>query len=255
MIELEAAGTGQVLVIGHRGAMGCAPENTLASFEKGLELGADVLELDVHLSRDGHVVVIHDGDVSRTTDGTGRVGDMTLDQLKSLDAGSWFGASFRGQQVPTLKEVLDWARTRISLAIEIKGDPTPDARLTQAVVTSVREAGMIGQVMLISFHHDTVKEAKALEPRLATGILFVGSLVDTVGAARAANADSVRPKWDCWTAEKVREVHSASLTASTWNADDEGLIEFLVGLGVDSIGANHPDRLRAYLDRIGLSWR
>ena len=111
---------------------------------------------------------------------------------------------------------------------------------------------MIDEVIVISFHHPTVKRVKQLDSRLSTGILFTGRLVDMVGAARAALADSVRPKWEYWTPAAVKEVHAAGLTASAWNADDESLIEHVVNLGVDSIGANYPDRLRAYLDRHGL---
>src|SRR5919197_4354903 len=102
-------GVGRPLVVGHRGAMGYAPENTLASFELAVEQGADVVELDVHLSRDGQVVVIHDEQLDRTTDGRGLVGDRTLDELKRLDAGSWFDPRFAGQRIPTLHEVLAWA--------------------------------------------------------------------------------------------------------------------------------------------------
>ena len=254
MLELDAARTGKVLVIGHRGALGHAPENTFASFKKGLELGSDVLELDVQLSRDGHLMVIHDGDVSRTTDGKGHVRDLTLEQIKALDAGSWFDDAFAGEQVPTLHEVLAWAKNRIPLAVEIKGDPTPDSAMAPRIVAALRQHDMIDEVMLISFHHDMLVLARELEPRLTTGILYVGSLVDTVGAAHAAKADSVRPAWNYWTAAKVAVVHAAGLTASAWNADVEGLMEHLVSLGVDSIGANYPDRLRRFLDRRGLSW-
>jgi glycerophosphoryl diester phosphodiesterase len=89
---------------------------------------------------------------------------------------------------------------------------------------------------------------------LATGILYVGRLLETVGATKAALADSARPSWPYWTTELVDQVHAAGLTASTWNADDEELMKYLVGLGVDSIGSNYPDRLRTFLDRRGLSW-
>src|SRR5215471_12590471 len=103
---------GRVWVVGHRGAMGYCPENTLASFERGLELGADWIELDVHLSRDGQLIVIHDETLDRTTSGHGLVRDHTLAELKRLDAGAWFGAEYAGQRIPTLDEVLDWAHRR-----------------------------------------------------------------------------------------------------------------------------------------------
>jgi glycerophosphoryl diester phosphodiesterase len=114
--------------------------------------------------------------------------------------------------------------------------------------------GMTDEAMIISFYHSSVKRVKELDPRLATGILFGGRLIDFVGATKAALADSARPGWRYWTTELVDQIHAAGLTASTWNADDEKLMEYLVALGVDSIGSNYPDRLRTYLDRRGVSW-
>jgi glycerophosphoryl diester phosphodiesterase len=254
MLELEALGRGKVLVIGHRGALGYAPENTLASFERGVECGADLLELDIHLSRDGELIVMHDADVSRTTDGRGHIENMTLTDIKKLDAGSWFAPQYQGERVPTLSEVLNWAKGRVSLVIEIKGDPQPAPGIEQKLIEALNEKSMFDEVMIISFFHLSVKRVKELEPRLATGILYGACLADTVGATRAALADSARPSWRYWTAELVDQVHAAGLTASTWNADDEALMAYLVGLGVDSIGSNYPDRLRSYLDRRGLGW-
>ena len=123
-------------VVGHRGAMGHCPENTLASFERGLELGADWIELDVHLSRDDALVVIHDETVDRTTNGHGAVRDHTLAELKALDAGGWFGPEYAGQRIPTLDEVLAWARQRDTIVdIEIKNAPVYYAGIEAAAVT------------------------------------------------------------------------------------------------------------------------
>lgn len=255
MLELEARGSGKVLVIGHRGALGYAPENTMASFVKGLECGADLIELDVHLSADDAIVVIHDDDVSRTTDGGGPVREMTLAEIKRLDAGSRFDPKFCGERVPTLDEVLDWARGRVQLVVEIKGGPGPAPGIEERVVRALRDHRMVDEVMVISFHHPSVLRVKALEPALATGILYAARLVDTVGAARAAGADSVRPQWSYWARNLVDEVHAAGLLASTWVANDEPRMEYLVRLGMDSIGTDYPDRLRRYLDRVGRGWR
>src|SRR5918911_3997990 len=130
---------GRVWVVGHRGAMGHCPENTPASFERGLELGADWIELDVHLSRDGALVVIHDETVDRTTNGHGAVRDHTLAELEALDAGSWFGADYAGQRIPTLDEVLTWARRRDTIVdIEIKNAPVYYPGIEAAVVEALR---------------------------------------------------------------------------------------------------------------------
>jgi glycerophosphoryl diester phosphodiesterase len=255
VLELTARGSGKVLVVGHRGALGYAPENTMASFEKGVECGADLLELDVHLTADGELAVIHDDDVSRTTDGRGAVRTMTLAELWRLDAGGWFNERYRGERMPSLADVLAWARSRVELLVEIKGGPLPAPGIEEKVVAAVRAHRMLDHVMVISFHHESVKRVKELEPSLATGILYSARLVDTVGAARAARADSVRPGWAYWTAELVEEVHAAGLVAHAWNANDEARMEYLVKLGVDSVGTDYPDRLRHYLDRTGRGWR
>ena len=254
MLEIEAAGSGKVLVIGHRGAMGHAPENTMASFHRGYEMGSDVIELDIHMSQDGELIVMHDGDVSRTTNGSGHIKDMTLAEIESLDAGSHFGTDFKGERVPVLQEVLAWAKDKVPLVVEVKGDPHPTEGIEEKLVFLLREQEMLDRVMAISFHHTSVKRVKELEPSVATGVLFTGRLVNSVEVARAALADSVRPSWKYWSTELVDEVHSAGLTASTWTVNDEETLEYLVGLGIDSIGTNYPDRLRAILDRLGRSW-
>src|SRR3981081_1641417 len=129
---------GRVWVIGHRGAMGHCPENTFASFERGLELGADWIELDVHLSRDGALMVIHDETVDRTTNGSGLVQEHTLAELKELDAGAWFSPAYGGQRIPTLDEVLVWARARGTiLDIEIKNAPVYYAGIEEKVVATL----------------------------------------------------------------------------------------------------------------------
>ena len=254
MLEIKAAGSGKMLVIGHRGAMGHAPENTMVSFRMGYEMGSDVIELDIHMNRDGELIVMHDGDVGRTTDGSGHIKDMTLQEIRSLDAGSHFGTEFRGARVPILQEVLAWARDKVPLAVEVKGDPQPSVGIEEKLVELLREQEMLDRVMVISFHHSSVKRVKELEPSAATGVLFTGQLVKSVEAARAALADSVRPSWKYWSADLVKEVHDAGLTASTWTVNDEETMEYLVGLGIDSIGTNYPDRLRGVLDRLGRSW-
>ena len=243
MIEVEKANTGEVLVIGHRGAMGYAPENTMASFEMAVELDADLVELDVHLSRDDELVVIHDPNLGRTTDGHGRVKDLSLAELKRLDAGAAFDSRFSGERIPALREVLEWACEKMPLVIEIKGDPEPASGIEEKLIDLIGEYHMLDKVMLISFHHPSVKRVKEIEPGLATGILYAGYLVDTVAAANAALADSLRPAWSYWTEELVREAHAAGLAASTWTVNEPNIATALQRIGIDSIGTNYPDTI------------
>lgn len=255
MLEIAAANTGKILVIGHRGALAYAPENTMVSFELALEQGADLIELDVHLSADGELVVMHDNQVSRTTDGCGHIKDMTVAEIKKLDAGVRFGEQFRGERVPTLPEVLAWARDRVPLVIELKGDPAPSDGIESALVGMLHSHRMADRVTVISFWHGSVKRVKELEPSIATGILYAGHLVDTVGAARAALCDSVRVPAGYWTKELVDELHSVGLHTTAWQSEEDELTLRLARMGLDSIGTNYPDRMRACLDRNGLGWK
>jgi glycerophosphoryl diester phosphodiesterase len=240
---------GRVWVVGHRGAMGHRPENTFASFEHGLELGADWIELDVHLTRDGALAVIHDESVDRTTDGHGLVKDHTLAELKLLDAGAWFGPAYAGQRIPTLDEVLDWARRRGTVVdIEIKNAPIYYTDIEDAVVKALDRQQMAEQVIVISFDHATVKRVKALDARIATGVLYAGRPVDGgIGLAREANADALLPHWAYVTSEDVHVAHEAGLAVAPWATSDPQVLRHLIAAGVDGIGTNHPDVLRGIL--------
>jgi glycerophosphoryl diester phosphodiesterase len=249
LIEIEAVGSGRVIVLGHRGAMGHAPENTMASFRRALELGADAVELDVRLSRDGHVVVMHDASVDRTTNGSGRIAELDLEEIKALDAGGAFAPDFRGERIPTFAEVLAWAVDQTELVVEIKGDPEPDPGVLEKTIRLIGEHGMSGRTMVISFHHPTVRRCRDLDGDIATGILYGGRLADPAAAAREAAADSVRPAARLVTPELARGLHAAGLAVSPWTVNETAGMGELISMGVDSIATNYPDRLRALVAR------
>ena len=214
----------------------------MAAFERGLELGADWIELDVHLSRDEALVVIHDETLDRTTNGHGRVREHTLAELGTLDAGG-------GQRIPTLDEVLAWARARETIVdIEIKNAPVYYAGIEQKVVAAVSAAGMSDNVIVISFDHVAVRRVHELEPRIATGVLYACRPIDGgVGLARAASADAVLPHWTYVTREDVEAAHAAGLAVAPWATSDPEVMRHLIACGVDSIGTDHPDILRGVL--------
>ncbi len=247
MIEKQYGGTGKIIVQGHRGALGHVPENTLPSFQAGYEMGADVLELDVHLSADNQLVVMHDPEVSRTTDGTGRIQNMTVEQIKALDAGIRFSDLFSNTRVPLLSEVLAWAKDKIQLIIEIKGDPFPAPGIEELVVKEVTEFGMLDKVLIISFYHESVRRIKELSSIL-TGILYTGRPIDPVQMTLQANADSFRCYWKYLHADDIKKAHNAGMWVSCWGADTEEEFEKVAEIGIDSIGCNYPDRLRKWLD-------
>ena len=218
--------------------MGYCPENTMASFERALELGADWVELDVHLSRDGALIVIHDETLERTTNGHGQVREHTLAELRTLDAGD-------GQHIPTLDEVLAWARDRKTVVdIEIKNAPIYYPNIEDKVVAAVNEAEMIERVIVISFDHAAVKRVKELDSRIATGVLYGCRPLDGgVPLAHDARADAVLPHWTYITAEDVQLAHNAGISVAPWATSDPDAMRHLIDCGVDAIATNHPDVL------------
>lgn len=247
MLQVIAARRGgKPIICGHRGAAGHAPENTLAAFRKGRELGADLLELDVQLTRDGQVVVIHDYTLDRTTNGRGEVQEHTLAELKALDAGSWYGPSFAGEQIPTLEEVVAWAKGKAKLSIEIKCRPSTIGDLPERVVNICRSHAIVEETMVISFDHIAIRRVKEREPNLAGGIIFYARLVDPIAAARAAMADVLNMASQFISPDLCELAHANDLAVQCL-MNDPREARLLVEMGVDVIDTDYPDRVRAAL--------
>ena len=251
MIEQTVTGSGRVVVVGHRGADGYAPENTMVSFEKAAALGAHAFECDVRLTRDGKVVVLHDATVDRVSSGSGAVADMTLAELRALDFGVHF-PQFGVQSLPTLAEALEAAkRLGIEIVVEIKGEPEPPRQLVSRVVALVREADMVERCAIISFYHPCLAWVREQDDRLSTGILFGHDTPDPVAEARAFGANSVRPYYGRVTERLADDVHAAGLCLHTWNANDPDLTRRLALMGADSLGSDRPDVVRQTLFDMG----
>lgn len=159
----QKASLGRPLAMGHRGASGSAPENTMASFRRAKELGADAVECDVHLSSDGHLMVIHDSTLDRTTNGRGPVSALPMAELKALDAGSWYGPAFSGEPLPTLEELLEWSATGLPVVIEVKWHP--DAmKVVEACIKLVDRMHAQERVAFIAFDHRVALGIKQARP-------------------------------------------------------------------------------------------
>src|SRR5258706_7669974 len=164
-----------MLVIAHRGASGHAPENTLAAFRKAVAHGAPFIETDLQLSRDARFVAIHDSTVDRTTGSCGAVHDLTLAELRRLDAGSWFGSEFAGEHIPTLEEILEFAKRHdVVFYLEIK--PGGSWGGEHALIGALRESGEIARTVVISFDASVVGAVRKTEPTLMTGLLYDGQI-------------------------------------------------------------------------------
>jgi glycerophosphoryl diester phosphodiesterase len=231
--------------------MDYAPENTISSFSKALEMGVDAIELDVHLSQDGEVVVIHDEHLERTTDGRGLVRDHTLTALKSLDAGRHFGEQFEGERIPTLREVLELVTDRVPLIIEIKNLPIPYAGIEQRVIEISANANALERIQIISFDHPTIKRVQMLDAGAASGLLYMGRLLNAVSVARDAGAAALCPHWSSIQAMDVRLVHQAGLSVHCWTTSDTRVVRMLSSMDVDSITTNDPSSVATALGRPG----
>ena len=248
-------------VIGHRGAAGLAPENTLASFRTAIALGVDAVEFDLHVSRDGELVVIHDDTLDRTTTGTGRIETLTLEEIHRADAGVKWGPRFAGERVPTLREVIDLvgetAPPRFRLNIELKfgagGKGKPEG-FEQKVLDQVREAGMLARTTIQSFHHPSVALAKRLAPEIRAGLLVEAPEVpaNPVPLVRRQGADLYAPNYRALNPELVERLHTAGIGILTWTPNTEGDLHRVLDLGVggfptDSITTDFPNRLLGIL--------
>lgn len=224
-----------VQIIGHRGVKAYEPENTLGSIRRALDMGVDAVEIDVHLSRDGRLAVIHDATVDRTTNGRGRVKDLNWEELRQLDAG-------RGERIPSLEEVVALTRGRVHLVVELK-----DPEAVGPLAAFFRKHRLFDAAHAISFWHPAVKALRELEPRIKTGVLLVGQPVDAPALARAAGAEALFLNFVYVNKELVQTAKSAGLLVFVWNIDTvEEFLPFL-DMGLDGIGSNKPDILIKYL--------
>lgn len=236
------------MAIAHRGASSYAPENTFAAFDLALGMGARHIELDVEATRDGHIVVIHDDTVDRTTNGSGPVTGHTLEALQALDAGVWFGKEFAGQRIPLFRDVLTRYKGRVHIHTEIKGRST---QLSLRTADLVRQHGMADQVTITSFQKARLDEMRAYAPELP-----VGWLLAQVGDAEIAQARELGPRQICpraniVTAELVCRLHAEGFVVRAWGVATEALMRQVIEAGADGMTVNFPDKLIAYLTSIG----
>lgn len=242
----------RVQVIAHRGASVAAPENTLAAFGQAMALGVDGLELDVQPTRDGAVVVLHDETLERTTSGEGYVFEQALDDLRTLEAGSWFNrahperarAEYLSQPIPTLAEVLALvAPHAVRLYVEIKVSERTPSGFEERVLEAVREHDIENRTVVLSFDPNTLRRVRQLAPAVATGVLFRELPADPIFLARTIGSTGIAPRVDRVTRELVEAAHRAGLVVATWTADTPELLRRLIAMGVDGIVTNVPEVL------------
>lgn len=220
-----------VLRIGHRGAAGHAPENTLAAIRKGIALGVDFVEIDVRRTADGVLVVLHDATVNRTTNGKGRIDRLCLWDIEKLNAGN-------GEHIPTLDEVLRVAAGKTGLMLELKVNG-----VAQQTVETVHEAGFKDPVLYASFLHDELKHVRAVDPEASLMVLFGGLSRITVSRAMKYGPSSVGLRHDKATRSLVEAFHRAGLFVFVYTVNTPSDIQHALSLDVDGVISNFPDRI------------
>ncbi|MFF3751801.1 glycerophosphodiester phosphodiesterase [Streptomyces sp. NPDC002018] len=213
--------------IGHRGVMGVAPENTLRSFVHAERAGMDAIELDLHLSKDGALVVMHDTEVDRTTDGTGAVADRTLAELRELNAGD-------GERVPVFEEVLDAVRS--PLQAEIK-----DVAAARALAEVIHRRGLAGRVEVSSFHDEAVAEIAALVPGVRTVLIASRWGADVVDRAEAVGAASLALNIRRLTLEVVERAHDRGIRVIGWVVNTQDQLRLARAFALDAVTTDLPE--------------
>lgn len=244
-------------VIAHRGTSAHYPENTLPAFQHALDAGSDWVEFDVVTTSDNAVVVSHDTTVDRTTNGTGKICNMTLDDIKQLDAGAWYDSAFAGEPIPTLDSVLDLFRNSPTrLCIEIKGDTIDESiRTARRTVEQLQRREYLRHTVITSFDADCLKMIKTWEPLLATGLdpdRQDGSYTPWQLCTQVLNcqANFLLHRHETLTQAIVDEAHLHGFNLWTWTVDTPSDIDRVIQLNVDAIMTNQTELLRDHLDRL-----
>jgi glycerophosphoryl diester phosphodiesterase len=246
-MNLDQVYHNDTLIWAHRGASGHAPQNTLAAFLLAAEMGADGIELDVHFSRDGEAVVIHDDTVDATTDGCGRVRDLTLAELQSLDAGGWFDEQFAGERIPTLEQVFEQVGHRLLINVEIKVEAGYHPVDQEAeTVRLIEDHQLVDRVIISSFSPSSLRRVHRLNPNIALGFLYarpepalLPRVLEWFGTAHQA----VHPGLSMVDAQYVRRAHRWGKRINVWTVNEEHDMRRMRDLGVDGIITNYPDVL------------
>lgn len=236
--------TKRPLVFGHRGASAYAPVNTLPAFDLALKHGADGVELDVWLSADGHLVVIHDAVVDHTTDGNGSVGGMTLAQLKELDAGSWFNEAFAGTRIPTLEEVFEALGQKLFINVEIKSVTIYTDGIEQALAETITRFNLQTSVIVSSFNPIALRRFKELLPEVVIGYLHDSHTpfyFDYV--LHDLRCEARHPHYSQVNAEYMSERRKSSQWVNAWTVNDPPTALELHDLGVSGIITDKPDAI------------
>ena len=244
----------RITAIAHRGASSNAPENTFASFDLAVEMGIEEIELDVQFTSDSHIIVIHDETLDRTSDSTGPVSDLTLEEIQSLDAGSWFDEKFSGEKVPTLDQVFDRYKNEFQFHIEIKSKEAKG--LASRVYDLIRSYGLAEQTTITSFWKQWLIEYRRYAPEIKTGWLVpLGYETEwddaVIEEALQEGFTQICPRASLVSPYLVRSLHDNGFNVRCWGVHNEELMTKVAESGADAMTIKFPDKLVEYLKNNG----
>ena len=230
-------------IVGHRGAAGLAPENTSSSFNKAVEYGLDGVEFDVHMTKDNRIVVFHDEKVDRTTDGQGYIKDMTLGEIKKLDAGKFYNIEYRGEKVLTLEETLEIVKNFRIINIELKNSYIRYPGLEEKVLKIIYDNNIEEKVILSSFNHYSLGRVKELSPSIKTGALYMAGLYQPWVYAKKLGVDAIHPYYPAVTPEIIKKCHDQGIEVNVFGTNDENIIKNLMDNNIDMVITDYPERI------------
>ena len=237
-------------IFAHRGASGYAPENTLSAIKKAIEMKADGIEIDIQLTKDGKIVVIHDWKVDRTTTGRGFVYELDCYYIRSLDAGQWYTKDFIGEVVPTLEEVLDILPKDMILNIEIKDIARKHSNIEEKMLEVLKKyPEKFDNIIVSSFHHDKIKRLQELEPKLKLALLTDSEFIEIEKylSTNGLNSYSYHPEINLISKKDVDILHKKGIKIFVWKVNKEEDLAYLIKLGVDGVITNYPDIMKELL--------
>ena len=232
------------LLFGHRGSRGLAPENTIPAFRLGVSYGVDGIELDIHLSNDRKMVVMHEDTVDRTTDGHGKISEMTYEQINKLDAGVRFGVQWKGTRVPLLGDVFDEFGNSIMYKIELKHSSKVYPGIEEMLLEEINKRSLNDRVQVISFDFDSLKNIRELNDKIALGLIIFGKPVWFIEIARKLNAEWLQAFYGLIYPEDVKIVHDNGLKLGVWTVNESEEIQRYCRIGIDDITSDFPNLLK-----------
>lgn len=235
----------KALLFGHRGARGLAPENTIPGIQTALQFGINFVEIDVQCSRDNKLVVMHDSEVDRTTNGHGFVHELDSGYIRSLDAGIKFNDSFKNTPVPFLEDIFDFIKDKeIRVNVEIKNAPFRFDKITELVAGAIAAYDYYNKIIVSSFDHVILQQVRELDPKIHTAVLYAERLVHFEQYVKELGVSAVHPHYHWVTQELVNSMHKINIAVNTWVINDPQVYRYYSRMGVDSIGTDFPDRFQ-----------